>query len=174
MPSQRGFEEALIGRRQVRDADIRNNDRVLSDDAALANEMWRLAQGSIAATFKGRRAIGLNERIRFYRYDIGQKFDWHLDGFYRRPNGEESQLTLMVYLNDDFEGGGTSFTCGDRDRMRFEPFRVQPSKGAALFFHHRILHRGDPVTAGRKYVLRSDIMYAPLQAGIAALRPRTP
>jgi hypothetical protein len=29
----------------------------------------------------------------------------------------------------------------------------------ALVFVHRILHRGAPVTTGRKYVLRSDVMY---------------
>jgi hypothetical protein len=30
----------------------------------------------------------------------------------------------------------------------------------ALLFHHPISHRGDPVIAGRKYVLRTDVMYA--------------
>ena len=29
----------------------------------------------------------------------------------------------------------------------------------ALFFVHRILHKGEPVTAGRKYVLRTDVMF---------------
>jgi hypothetical protein len=29
----------------------------------------------------------------------------------------------------------------------------------ALLFHHPILHRGDPVAVGRKYVLRTDVMY---------------
>lgn len=169
-----GFGEAMIGRRQERDAEIRNNDRSMRDDPHLADEMWSHVELSIPGAFKGRQAVGLNERMRFYRYDVGQKFDWHLDGFYRRPNGEESQVTFVVYLNDDFEGGSTSFTCSDSDHMRFEPFQVRPSKGSALFFYHRIMHRGDSCISGRKYVLRSDVMYAPLQTGIAALRPRTP
>lgn len=29
----------------------------------------------------------------------------------------------------------------------------------ALLFQHPIMHRGDPVTKGRKYVLRTDVMY---------------
>jgi hypothetical protein len=37
--------------------------------------------------------------------------------------------------------------------------RITPVKGMALLFHHPVLHRGDAVTAGRKYVLRTDVMY---------------
>ncbi|WP_315705976.1 MULTISPECIES: hypothetical protein [unclassified Bradyrhizobium] len=36
---------------------------------------------------------------------------------------------------------------------------ITPEQGMALLFHHPIMHRGDPVTRGRKYVLRSDVMY---------------
>jgi hypothetical protein len=38
-------------------------------------------------------------------------------------------------------------------------FRITPAKGMALLFHHPILHRGDSVVRGRKYVLRTDVMY---------------
>jgi hypothetical protein len=44
-------------------------------------------------------------------------------------------------------------------------FRVIPTKGMALLFHHQIMHRGDPVTAGRKCVLRTDVMYARCEQG---------
>jgi hypothetical protein len=37
--------------------------------------------------------------------------------------------------------------------------RITPAKGMGLLFHHPILHRGDPVTTGHKYVLRTDVMY---------------
>ena len=36
---------------------------------------------------------------------------------------------------------------------------VVPEQGMALVFVHAVLHRGAPVTRGRKYVLRSDVMY---------------
>ena len=52
-------------------------------------------------------ASGVNERLRFYRYEIGQQFDWHYDGAFERPDGECGKLTFMIYLNDDFEGGQT-------------------------------------------------------------------
>jgi len=66
----------------------------------------------------------------------------------------------MVYLNEDFEGGITSFADGYHGASIGGAFRVEPKTGMALLFHHPILHRGDAVIAGRKYVLRTDVMYA--------------
>lgn len=168
---QIGFEEALIGQNQVRREHIRNNDRVLNDDPALAQEMWAQAEQYVPKVFKGRESCGLNERIRFYRYDPGQKFDWHLDGYFERENGERSQYTFMVYLNEGCEGGGTSFR--DVSGRLFDRFTVVPKKGSALFFYHHLEHRGDPVTAGRKYVMRTDVMYSPLQNDVSELRKRS-
>lgn len=37
--------------------------------------------------------------------------------------------------------------------------RITPAKGMTLLFHHPNLHRGHAVTAGRNYVLRTDVMY---------------
>jgi hypothetical protein len=37
--------------------------------------------------------------------------------------------------------------------------RITPVRGMVLVFHHPIWHRCDPVTAGRNYVLRTDVMY---------------
>ena len=66
----------------------------------------------------------------------------------------------MIYLNDGFEGGATSFAELD-DRMRDEDrLTVNPRQGMALIFAHPLLHKGEPVVSGRKYVLRTDVMYA--------------
>ena len=37
---------------------------------------------------------------------------------------------------------------------------VNPKEGTALFFVHSTHHKGEPVKIGRKYVLRTDVMYA--------------
>ena len=63
----------------------------------------------------------------------------------------------MVYLNDGYEGGGTSFI--DPYGRLFDLFTVIPKEGSALFFYHHLDHRGDEVMAGRKYVLRTDVMF---------------
>ena len=79
----------------------------------------------------------------------------HYDGSISRGDDEESKLTFMVYLNEGCEGGQTAFYHPD-GRPRFE---VRPRTGQALIFVHLQLHEGAPVTGGRKYALRTDVMY---------------
>ena len=157
----KGFEEASVSteRGMVMMKSWRNNDRVIMDDASLASRLWQRLQPS-APEISQWHPVGVNERFRFYRYDIGQKFDWHQDGFFERANGEKSFFTFMVYLNADFEGGETSFSTTSVSAPRPD-LKIKPEAGKALLFHHPITHKGEAVVSGRKYVLRSDIMFAP-------------
>ena len=141
--------------------DVRNNDRFMVDDEPLARDFWERAKPFIPERFGNWAAVGLNERFRYYRYDVGQKFDWHFDGAFERGPGEQSHLTFMVYLNDDFEGGATAFDFRYANvRKDAEPLLVvKPETGKLLVFRHRVRHTGREVTAGRKYVVRSDVMY---------------
>ena len=54
--------------------------------------------------------------------------------------------------------GETSFEDSYSDES-FDAFKVVPRRGMALFFEHHLNHKGEPVTHGRKYVLRTDVMY---------------
>jgi hypothetical protein len=36
---------------------------------------------------------------------------------------------------------------------------IRPERGMALGFYHLQIHEGAPVIHGRKYVLRTDVMY---------------
>lgn len=157
-----GFEGAPIttSRGMIMMKDVRNNDRVMIDDPARALALYQRLADDLAPRFHEKWSpVGFNERLRLYRYDIGQQFDWHRDGYFERPNGDRSQFTFMVYLNDDFEGGATSFSGDGFGFGTSGMLRITPARGMALLFHHPIPHRGDPVTAGRKYVLRTDVMY---------------
>lgn len=155
-----GFEQATIntsdGQRTV--GDLRNNDRVIFDDADLSDLLFARARPLLYRDFGGRRLTGLNERFRFYRYGPGQKFDWHYDGYFERSAQERSQFTFMVYLSDGFEGGGTSFR-GELPGHAGNGLYVEPEAGKALAFYHPIEHRGDEVVSGVKYVIRTDVMY---------------
>lgn len=157
-----GFEAAPVstGEGMVMMADVRNNDRVMLDDPERAQVLYQKLSGQLAPRIQKKWLLtGLNERLRLYRYDIGQQFDWHLDGYFQRESGERSFFTFMVYLNDDFEGGATSFRDEYGGASIGGALQIRPKVGMALLFHHPIWHRGDSVTAGRKYVLRTDIMY---------------
>ncbi|MBD2344926.1 prolyl hydroxylase family protein [Anabaena subtropica] len=139
--------------------DIRNNERVILDDHQRAFDLWQRVSDYIPKTIGRWQAVGLNERFRFYRYDPGQRFAIHHDGCYRRPNGEESLLTFMIYLNEGFEGGETRFHLSPRYYEELSNITVVPVTGMALCFVHELVHEGVPVIQGRKYVLRSDVMY---------------
>jgi predicted 2-oxoglutarate/Fe(II)-dependent dioxygenase YbiX len=130
------------------DERIRNNERAIIDDAGLSALVWSRIKDHVPDVLDGREASGVNERFRYYRYKPGQKFALHRDGFFRRENGEESKLTCILYLNDDFAGGETAV----KDRV------VVPRQGT-LIFRHELLHEGRPVLDGTKYVLRTDVMY---------------
>lgn len=131
--------------------ELRNNERVMFDDAALAQKIYQAVKETLPWKVVGRKPVGANERLRCYRYRPGQRFRPHFDGCFRRGDLEESELTLMVYLNDDFEGGQTAFL--DLEQ------RITPKRGTALLFFHTLLHEGCEVTSGVKYVVRSDVMY---------------
>lgn len=116
----------------------------------------------------------LNDRFRFYRYDINQQFRPHFDGCYRKNSQESSHYTFIVYLNDGFEGGETVFFPGGKNslwtnRVVATETRVNPRRGSALVFRHTgtnsPLHEGAPhfSNGAKKYVLRSDIMYKQIE-----------
>lgn len=151
-----GFGEAPIsagGGGFERRPEIRNNERVMFDDTALAQRLFERMSGEVPARMFAEPLIacGVNERFRGYRYDPGQQFRDHLDGRFARNESEVSLLTFMIYLNDDFTGGSTRFSDLDID--------VVPRCGTALLFQHALRHAGETVVRGRKYVLRSDVMY---------------
>lgn len=158
-----GFEAApvttALGPRMI--TEVRNNTRVMLEDDVLASEIFNRAR-TLLPTSMGVfwELQGVNERFRFYRYDPGQKFAPHYDGHFERNIHERSHLTFMLYLNEEFTGGGTKF-------HRDPAVTIQPKRGQALVFVHNKLHEGMPVLTGRKYVLRTDVMYRRSTAKIA-------
>jgi len=154
MLEKEGFDDAPIttAAGAVMRKDIRNNTRLMFDHAELAARLYAKVEASLPRSVCNARPVGANERFRAYKYEPGQRFAPHLDGCFRRNAHECSELTLMVYLNEGFGGGGTLFLDYELD--------VVPKTGMALLFQHRILHEGSVVTSGTKYVLRSDVMYS--------------
>lgn len=151
LSNQLGYEEAKVstssGAKMIKG--LRNNDRLFHEDNVLAQKLWSALQSFCPTEIEGQIAVGLNERFRFYRYDISQRFKRHIDGRYTRNEQEQSRITFLVYLNDDYQGGETAF----------DDVTITPKTGTALCFIHEIKHEGKPLLEGTKYVLRSDVMY---------------
>jgi 2-oxoglutarate-Fe(II)-dependent oxygenase superfamily protein len=154
-----GYEAATLGEELV--PQLRNNARLILDDPDLGMALWERARALLPARLGAWQAVGLNPRFRFYRYTTAELFGPHGDGCISLDNGQQSQLTFMVYLSDVAAGGATRF---------YSPggvvsLEVRPERGKAIAFAHRLIHEGAAVIDGCKYVLRSDVMFCP-DAGV--------
>ena len=74
-----------------------------------------------------------------------------------------SLLTWVLYLNDDFQGGGTRFMLPNAFKQ-YTVEEVPATRGSVLCFFHgehplSPLHEGGLVTNGTKYIVRSDVLY---------------
>ena len=131
--------------------DLRNNERVMFEDVALAEQLFARVEALVPARLAGGVCVGLNERFRGYRYTAGQRFRPHFDGAFVRDAREASRLTLLLYLDEDCAGGETRFLDYD--------VSVAPRRGRAVWFQHATMHEGAEVRSGCKHVLRTDVMY---------------
>ena len=105
--------------------------------------------------------INLGESMQGQLYEEGQYFKPHNDFF--SGNAYEKHCltqgnrthTLMIYLNDNFEGGGTDFS-----KLGIT---VLPKSGKAVTWKNMIdgvtqeefLHEGMPIVSGKKYIITS-------------------
>lgn len=133
--------------------------------------------------FSGSKALGINARFRFYRYGEADYFKPHSDGSWpgSRIIGDElvanaypdrySQMTFLILLSEDFQGGATRFLVNADDAT--QPAKrgdnvahvdVRTPAGSILCFPHGMhplhcIHSSEPITAGVKYIIRSDVLF---------------
>jgi prolyl 4-hydroxylase len=113
--------------------------------------------------------ISIAERLQLVHYDVGQKYTPHHD--FRMPglvNLQPSRFaTILFYLNDDMEGGETTFPIW-LNAETSDALKVKPERGKAILFYSllpdgnfdaRSLHEASPVTRGEK-VSQTTCVYA--------------
>ncbi|UJR16191.1 hypothetical protein I4U23_003101 [Adineta vaga] len=159
---QHGYSPALInmGQQQVLRTDVRNNHRCMIDDVDMANILFDRIKAYLPNLWNNDHIVGLNERLRFLRYDPGQKFQPHFDGIFIRNDEsmERSYITIQLYLNEGFEGGETTFVHHTKSSQNVPCI---PRTGMVLVFEHKLFHEGSALIKGRKYTVRTDVMYRP-------------
>lgn len=133
------------------DLAVRNNTRVMWDDGDEAARLLARVASTVPRVLSGQQLVGANPRLRVYRYGPGERHGAHWDTVVELDDGVRSLLTLVFYLNDGFEGGATEFPELKRT--------IEPRRGRALLFQHRVLHEATAVTRGEKLVLRTDVLY---------------
>lgn len=80
LTEQRGYGEALVntGVGEVLMTDFRNNDRCIIDDVDMAKQLFDRIKSYLPEVWEGHEVVGLNERLRFLRYDPGHQFKSHM------------------------------------------------------------------------------------------------
>lgn len=100
--------------------------------------------------------------ISFYwsptRYINGGGLYIHSDGSAYDEN-KSSSYTILLYLNDDFEGGRTVFVDDyDTEEVVDENSEyIVPKTGLILLLDQNKLHFAEKVVSGTKYILRGDV-----------------
>ncbi|KAL2128236.1 hypothetical protein VTI74DRAFT_9468 [Chaetomium olivicolor] len=155
---------------------VRVNDRFQIDDPKFAHRLWaetglmEVVLSEDVAHLWGGEVVGLNPNIRIYRYSAGQFFDAHYDDSNTVTVTTETGAqiparttwTLLLYLTsaaDGCVGGETVFYPFDR-RSAKEEIAVSLETGMCLLHKHGhdcMLHEGREVTAGEKWVIRTDL-----------------
>jgi 2OG-Fe(II) oxygenase superfamily len=124
--------------------------------------------------------VHLNRRWRIYRYTTGTVYRPHIDGAWTGSGLDDkgvyqkdlysgtviSRLTFLIYLNDNFEEGGTTFYAPAHETGCIAARSIAPRQGSILCFPHGpgvehvgLVHEGSAVSKGTKYVLRTDVLY---------------
>ena len=177
----------------------RNNSRLLVLDKDLSRYLWNqvedvlervIQENSIKLCPLGFDVLrgkwefcGLNEAIRVNRYssDRNEYFAPHKDAQYCPSGDERSIFSLVVYLNEGFQGGNTCYYLPKKPKEQtramtveeeikaeggledgFDRVIVFPVTGMAVFFSQNILHESTPLvlreTTEYKFILKTDIM----------------
>ena len=120
------------------------------------------------------RAVGLNTMWRFIRYRAGGHLAPHVDGSYVESSERRTMYTVNIYLNDVAEDcGGATVFCEQDQELKYETDEeryvvtnilasVRPISGSALIFQQapaEILHAGNALKSGLKFMARSGIIY---------------
>jgi prolyl 4-hydroxylase len=187
--TEAGYSAALF--KNTLDVQSRNSDRCIIDDPHFANILFERIKHCLPPQRTNRMGVkweldGLNERIRILRYNEGNYFAPHYDGWYCRNRKERSFYTLMLYLNTgggvDFKGGSTNFISDDdeeesdsdtgsmwssirssfygkKKRQECALTKFVPKVGSVLVFDHSTFHEGAKLEGGVKYAVRTDVMF---------------
>lgn len=135
-------EEPVIGNGSV-DLNIRNTQRViLPQDAGIGATLTAFGLNSNHHVWK--YDITHSNQTEFLMYEPSGKYETHVDTFHQHSS-ETRKLTVLAFLNDDFEGGRFYIQNGS-DRM----YPLQ-EKGTLLVFPSYMPHGVEPVTKGIRY-----------------------
>jgi hypothetical protein len=113
-------------------------------------------------------ALTVSDVWRLMRYCVGQGTGPHQDGTVKHPSSPargRSCASLLIYLDDGFEGGRTCFvadprTCSSDSIDMHVIAAVTPRAGDGVLLRPDVWHMGETVEHGVKHLLRADVWAA--------------
>lgn len=108
---------------------------------------------------------GISKTVMFANVKPGKQFDLHTDTGceFDIQSNTCSKYTVLVYLNDDFTGGTTTFYSDQFDEL----FAIFPRTGRILCFDIDMFHKGDMVGSGSKLWVGSELISRCISSPIA-------
>jgi len=153
---------------ELKNSDVYNGNNDKNDpDVRISKQCW-MPDTNPFANYISERVAKLTgrpqehqEQLQVVQYEKGGHFAGHYDAcfgtdsFCERMESEigPRYMTVLIYLNDDYQGGGTSFP-----RVKQH---ITPEKGKAIIFYNvdkegrllfESLHQGDKIESGTKWV----------------------
>ena len=133
------------------------NGKVIAPE--ISNQIWMAMSPYLPRRYRDTKErewelVGPSKYVMYASILPGQSFPIHTDtGAEYGPKGE-SKFTVLIYLNDDFEGGRTIFY----DDFFQKTAVIVPQKGRTLIFDIDLFHAGEAVLSGNKKWIGTEIV----------------
>lgn len=150
------WEKATVSQAHTnsyQDNQLRNNSRIFLSKVSHPS-LEELEQQLLGISYhclfmQNPTAKLVNYGFDLLKYEVGEHFNLHADLIPGHPIYGKREVSLLAYLNDDYEGGEIHFPN--------QGLKYKPKTGDMLLFPSNIdyLHAGLRVTKGTKYVAAS-------------------
>jgi hypothetical protein len=123
-----------------------NKETFMMDNNLAEDIVVRLQKIKFSCDNKLFGIVQMTRPLEFYKYDASDFIKVHSDAAREVTPGKMSSHTLVLYLNDDMDGGETFFP-------KFNA-KIIPGVGNGVLFKQEHDHAGSLVKKGNKYILR--------------------
>lgn len=133
------------------------NGKVIEPE--ISNHIWQKMQPHLPKSYRDTKNqewqfIGPSRYVMYASILPGQSFPIHTDTGAEYGADGESKFTVLVYLDDDFIGGHTTFY----DFSFQKTVDIVPKIGRTLMFDIDLYHAGEPVLSGKKNWIGTEIV----------------
>jgi hypothetical protein len=137
------------------DINYRSGFRSIIYNISFAKTLEEAIINYIPQTYNNMKYNSINPQFRYLKYDNSGHFNRHSDHPYS-TNKIISTITILIYLNNNYEGGYTTFYKDINDK---KGIIIIPKIGMICLMDQTIGHEVPELKKGIKYIIRTELMY---------------